>query len=149
MSSHSLADFADKVSELMPVISRQFLKHQASDFYKTKITLPQCVVLDILKRHNELKMSELAHHMNVTTAAITGLADRLVRDGYLVRSSDPDDRRVVNVKLTAKGSGAVTRMMEQRKKAMMDMFEVISHEEREEYLKILKHIHDHIAEKSH
>jgi DNA-binding MarR family transcriptional regulator len=149
MSGLSLGEFSNRVSELMPVISRQFLKYQTSDFYKMKITLPQFVMLDIIARHGELCMSELAHHMNVTTAAITGIVDRLVRDSYIVRTSDPKDRRIVRVKLTAKGASIVHKTNEQRKKMMMDMFEVISQEEREEYLKILMHIRDHIAGKNH
>lgn len=149
MRSHSLAEFADRVGELMPVISREFLRHQSGDFYKIKITLPQFVVLDTLNRYGESRMSDLARYMNVTTAAITGIADRLVRDGYIVRTYDAKDRRIVKVKLTGKGIGAIEKSIEHRKKMMMDMFGVISQREREEYLKILTHIHDHIVEKSH
>lgn len=149
MGSMPLGEFADRVNELMPLISRQFLKYQTSDFYKMKMTLPQFILLDILARHGESKMSDLAHYMNVTTAAITGTADRLVRDGYIVRVSDPKDRRIVKVKLTTKGINIVQRCNDQKKKMMMDMFGVISQEERDEYLKILMHIRDHITEKSH
>lgn len=149
MGSHSLAEFADRMGELMPVISREFLRHRSGDFYKIKITLPQFVVLDTLARHGESRMSDLARYMNVTTAAITGIADRLVRDGYIVRTYDVKDRRIVKVKLTGKGVGAIEKSIEHRKKMMMDMFGVISQREREEYLKILTHIHDHIMEKSH
>ena len=149
MGSLSLAEFADKVSGLMPVLSREFLKHQSSDFYKTRITMPQFVVLDLLNKHGEPMMSDLARYLNVTTAAITGIVDRLVRDGYIVRVSDPEDRRIVKVKLTAKGDNVVHRSIEHRKKTMMNIFGMISEKEREEYLKILMHIHDHIAGETH
>jgi DNA-binding MarR family transcriptional regulator len=146
MSNLSLAAFADKVGELMPVIAREFIRHQSKDFYKTKITPPQFIVLDILGKHEECKMSELARFINVTTAAMTGIVDRLVRDGYIARINDPKDRRIVKVKLTPKGRNAVDKMSEQRKKIAMKLFERISEKEREDYLGILTHISEQIVE---
>jgi DNA-binding MarR family transcriptional regulator len=39
---------------------------------------------------------------------MTGILDRLVRDGYITRSEDAEDRRVVNVAMTEKGLGLVS-----------------------------------------
>lgn len=144
MRKISLAEFASDVTEIMPVIIHQFMKSQISEFYKVKLTLPQFIVLDILNGHGESKMTDLARFMNVTTAAMTGLIERLVRDGYAARISDPRDRRVVKIKLTAKGSSIVKNMIEKRKRMTMKIFGMISQKEREEYLKILMHIRDHL-----
>ncbi|MFA6142815.1 MAG: MarR family transcriptional regulator [Candidatus Omnitrophota bacterium] len=149
MGVHSISEFADKVSALMQVISKEFFKRQSGDFYKMKITMPQFVVLDVLNKGGVSRMSDLAHTLNVTTAAITGIVDRLVRGGYILRVNDPGDRRIVKVKLTAKGTAIAQKIVDHRKNMMKDMFGVISQEEREEYLKILTHIHDHIVEKNH
>lgn len=146
MSELSLSEFADRVSELMPVIMKEFMKHQTEEFYKMKITMPQFFVMEYLLRCGGCKMGEIAKYINVTTAAMTGLVDRIVRDGYAARSSDPDDRRIVNIKLTPKGSRLVKDMMERRKQVSMNMFSRISHEEREQYLKILTHIKEAMQE---
>ncbi len=146
MSILSLAEFANRVNEIMPAIMRELLRHQTKDFYKTKITPPQFIVLDLLDRHGECKMSVLAQFINVTTAAMTGIVDRLVRDGYVTRITDPKDRRVIKARLTVKGSNAVRKMSDQRKKISMKLFGMISQEEREEYLNILTHVRDHIKE---
>ncbi|MFH0763522.1 MAG: MarR family transcriptional regulator [Candidatus Omnitrophota bacterium] len=147
MPNLSLAEFADRVSEIMPVIMREFFRQETNEFYKLKITLPQFVVLDMLKRQGESKMSDLARFINVTTAAMTGIVDRLVRDGYAKRAYDPGDRRIVKVTLTAKGAMSVKNMIDQRKVLTARIFSMISHEEREKYLEILTHIRDHIMEK--
>jgi len=149
MTGHSMSEFADEVSELMRIISKEFFRRQSGDFYRMKITLPQFVVLDVLNRSGGSRMSDLAHTLNVTTAAITGIVDRLVRGGYIVRTSDPKDRRIVKVKLTTKGMMIAQKSIDHRKNMMKDIFGVISQEEREEYLKILTHIRDHIVEKNH
>ena len=149
MQKISLAEFGDKVTEIMPVIVHQFMKSLSGEFYKVKLTLPQFIVLDILNGHGESKMTDLSRFINVTTAAMTGLVERLVRDGYVARTSDPKDRRVVKIKLTARGGSIVRNMIEKRKQMTMKIFGTISQKEREEYLKILMHIRDHLnSEKS-
>lgn len=145
MAQMSISDFGDKVSELMPVIAREFVKLQAAEFVKTKITFPQFVVLEMLENRGELKMTDLAHALGVTTAAMTGIVDRLVRDGYIARAHDTEDRRIVNVKLTAKGSKMVREMMDNRKKITIKMFSGLTPEEREQYLNILTRVHDQLA----
>lgn len=147
MSRALLSEFADKVIEVMPVIMKEFLKQQTADFYKTKITLPQFAVIEALRMRGECKMTELARLINVTTAATTGIIDRLVKAGYVVRESDPKDRRVVDVKVTAKGIKIVDRAKEDRRQMIMKIFGVVSRSEREQYLGILMHIKEHLTKK--
>lgn len=49
-------------------------------------------------------MTRLAERIGMTSGGATSLIDRLERDGYVERTSDPDDRRRQLVKLTPKGS---------------------------------------------
>jgi len=90
-------------------------------------------------------MTDLAHFMNVTTAAMTGIVERLVRDGYVERMSDPNDRRTVKINITRKGERAVHRVAENRKKMTARIFGMITQAERDAYLKILMHIRDHLT----
>jgi len=142
----SLSEFADRVSELMPYIMKEFMKSQATEFYKLKMTMPQFFVLEFLGRLGECTMGGLAKHLNVTTAAMTGVVERLVRDGYVLRSSDPQDRRIVRIKPTAKGSKVVRDMIQKRKEISIRIFGMISQEEREQYLKILTHLKEHLKD---
>jgi DNA-binding MarR family transcriptional regulator len=146
MAQLSLSEFGDKVAELMPVIAREFVKQQTHEFLKTKISMPQFIVMEIVTHRGESKMTDLATALDVTTAAMTGIVDRLVRDGYLVRGHDPDDRRIVKVKLTSKGDKIVKSMVEARKKITIKLFGNISQEEREQYLKILTSVHSNLVE---
>jgi DNA-binding MarR family transcriptional regulator len=91
-------------------------------------------------------MSELANVMDVTTPAATGIVDRLVTSGYAARFYDPKDRRVINIKLTQKGSNMVQRISRQRKQVTSEVFGRISKEERENYLSIMLHVRDVLME---
>jgi len=52
----------------------------------------------------QLTMGELARRTCITEKTITGIVDRLERDGLVQRLRDPSDRRVIRVALTDKGT---------------------------------------------
>jgi DNA-binding MarR family transcriptional regulator len=57
-----------------------------------------------------LPMGRLAEELGVSAPAVTALTDRLQRDGYLVKATDAQDRRVVCLTLTEPGRAAVDDM---------------------------------------
>ncbi|MBU4376265.1 MAG: MarR family transcriptional regulator [Candidatus Omnitrophica bacterium] len=146
MAGMPISEFADRINEIMPLIMRNFLRQQTKEFYKTKITIPQFGILDYLSREGELKMTDISKMLNVTTAAVTGIVDKLVRYGYVMRKPDTEDRRIIKVKITAKGNDIVRKMIEHRRQMIINMFDKISEKEREEYLGILNHIKEHLTE---
>ena len=146
MSKVSMVEFADSINDLMYQISREYHKHASPEFYKIKLTLPQFMILDILNRRGESNMTDIANVMNVTTAAVTGLVDRLVRDGYAKRTHGLKDRRIIKVSLTGKGSKMVAAVNEHRRRMTIKIFSMISEEERKRYIDILAHICKHITE---
>lgn len=137
-----LEEFADKINEILPVIMKEFAKRQANELYKGKITLPQFLILEFLDREGLSKMSRIAHVMNVSTAAVTGFMDRLVRDGYVVRTYDAGDRRIILAKLTPKGNELVKKISGQRRQMVINTFGKISQADRDDYLRILTRIKD-------
>lgn len=139
-AQESLVEFANKMNEVMPVLFREFSKRQANELYKGKITLPQFLILDFLNRQGESQMTHLANFMHVTTAAMTGIVERLVRDGYLVRVYETKDRRIIKVKLTSKGNELVKRINQQRQRMIIKIFGNISEDDRKDYLRILMQI---------
>jgi DNA-binding MarR family transcriptional regulator len=126
----------------MPVMLKEFAKRQLKELYKDNITLPQCLILEFIHREGELKMTDLANSMGVTTAAMTGIIDRLVRDGYIARNFDPQDRRVIKVKLTTKANTLVKRINQQKRQMVIKIFGKISASDRQDYLRIVTQIKD-------
>lgn len=142
----SIESFADRLNEIMPVLFKEFTKRLTRELHKTKITLPQLFVLEFLEREGASRMTELAHFMNVTTAAMTGIVDRLVRDSYIERIFDPNDRRTIKVKLTSGGTSVVRKICERKQQMIVKVFGRISEAEREQYLGILRQIKDILVE---
>ncbi|MFN3377046.1 MAG: MarR family winged helix-turn-helix transcriptional regulator [Burkholderiaceae bacterium] len=67
-------------------------------------TLPRFDYLAQLDRHPEgLRMNVLSRYLMVTGGNVTGLTDQLVKDGWVERLPDPEDRRSLRVTLTERG----------------------------------------------
>lgn len=67
-------------------------------------TLPRFDVLAALDRSAEgMMMSELSRMLMVSNGNVTGIVDRLVEDGFVLRSIRDGDRRASVVRLTEKG----------------------------------------------
>jgi len=142
MSQISLEEFAHKLHEVMPTIMRQFAKRQQNELYTGKITLPQFLVLDYLDSQGASRMTDLAHFMEVTTAATTGIIERLVKSGYVRRIFDTGDRRIIKIELTAKGEGLTKKINQQRHRMIMKTFSKISGKERQDYMRMFSRLHD-------
>ena len=66
------------------------------------MTRSQWSVLALLLREDGAQQKELAAMIDVTAITMTGLLDRMERDGWVVRKKDPEDRRAKRVFLTEK-----------------------------------------------
>ncbi len=138
----SLLNFADQVNELIPTLMREFARKGSNELCKGKITFPQFLILDFLTRENESTMTDISRFMRVTTATMTGIVNRLVEAGYCQRIFDPQDRRIVMMKLTSRGESIVRKLNDERRKMIVDVFGKLSQKERDDYLHILSRIHE-------
>ncbi|MEM7301333.1 MAG: MarR family transcriptional regulator [Pseudomonadota bacterium] len=67
-------------------------------------TLPRFDVMSALSRFPDgLKMSELSGVLKVSNGNVTGIVDRLVAEGLVLRKPVPGDRRAARVLLTQAG----------------------------------------------
>lgn len=67
-------------------------------------TLPRFDVLAALYQFPKgLRMSELSGLLKVSNGNVTGIVDRLVKDGLIIRTPVPGDRRALRVRLTKRG----------------------------------------------
>lgn len=68
------------------------------------VTLPKFDVMAALARRQAgMTMTEVSRFLMVSNGNITGLVNRLVADGLVVRVADEEDRRATFVRLTRKG----------------------------------------------
>lgn len=74
-------------------------------------TLPRFDVMSALYREPDgMLMSDLSRFLLVSNGNVTGIVDRLVSDGYVVRAQREGDRRTSIVRLTPEGSRRFAEM---------------------------------------
>jgi DNA-binding MarR family transcriptional regulator len=114
-----LEEFASELPELDLEIEgiveriqflQQHLKRTMEETLSAQgLTHGEWSVLGMLKRLGSpyrRTPGQLARHANLSTGAMTNRLDRLERAGLIRRQPDPDDRRSLQVELTAKGHDA-------------------------------------------
>lgn len=138
----SVAEFADKLHEIMPELLRGFLRQGSGGFCGKDITPPQILILDFLNKNKEARMTDIANYMGVSTPAATGIVGRLVKAGLVLREFEPSDRRIIKIKLKAKGAGLIKKVMNERRRMIIDVFGHISEADREDYLRIISKVRD-------
>ena len=94
------------IAECLPEIMQKLFGGRliATDVWE--LTIPQLRALGCVARWPGCTMGELAGNLGIRQNAATGLADRLVQHGLLEREADPEDRRLVRLRLTERGRHA-------------------------------------------
>jgi DNA-binding MarR family transcriptional regulator len=98
--------------ELLRRLSITSAKHVSMIAKRIGISFTEVVALHHLYDSRGLTAKELASLMFLTPGAVTQLADRLERAGYLERASNPADRRSLLLKETRAGEEAALRQMD-------------------------------------
>src|SRR5688500_18103731 len=68
------------------------------------LTMPQVKLMVLLVERDEQTLGELAQQLDVSPATVTGLTDRLSKQGLIERRPDTKDRRVIRAALTPDGA---------------------------------------------
>lgn len=84
-------------------ITRKISREYNTRFLEFGITVGQSFVLFDLLEHEGAGIKDIAGRIQLDSPAVTGLVDRLSRQGLVERLDDPTDRRSVKVLLTYKG----------------------------------------------
>jgi DNA-binding MarR family transcriptional regulator len=80
--------------------SRRLTKERARAY---GLTGPQLTVISILSELGDLSLSSLSERIRAQNSTVTGIIDRMEREGLVRRERSAEDRRIVLIRLTDKG----------------------------------------------
>jgi len=103
---------AESLADFVMFAQRSCLLDISRDLSEGKVSYGQFFLLGYLGREGVMTMSDIARKMGHSTAAATGLVDRLEKLGYVVRLHAEEDRRKIMVRITDEGQALVGRMRE-------------------------------------
>ncbi|HBJ83140.1 MAG TPA: MarR family transcriptional regulator [Verrucomicrobiales bacterium] len=102
-----------KLADFILFSQREFLLNLSRELNRDNISFAQFFLLGYLATSKELTMTDIARKMGHSTAAATGLVDRLEKLGYMERTHAIDDRRKVLVRITSRGLELVSRLRDE------------------------------------
>jgi DNA-binding MarR family transcriptional regulator len=120
--------------------------HGMAHLMDLDLTFPQLKVMFLLLDAPTARMSALAQDLRITLSACTYLVDRLVTAGYVERSEDPADRRVVQCSLTTRGKDVLDRLRQQSPFTSDEFVERLSIEDLRVLVKATEIFHRVMAE---
>jgi DNA-binding MarR family transcriptional regulator len=103
---------AGRLADFIMFTQRSFLLNLSKELNKGNVSYAQFFLLGYLAKEDFLTMTHISKKMGHSTAAATGLVDRLEKLGYVQRLHASDDRRKVMVQITRKGIDLVDKMRE-------------------------------------
>src|SRR5438876_5723642 len=119
--------------------------HAARSIKRTKLGGSDFRVLEALLHKGPLPVNTIGPKVWLTPGSISVAVDRLVKKGLVSRKDHPDDRRVRQVELTAKGRALIARGFQEHSAAMETSVRVLSKNERLTLLRLLKKLGKHAA----
>ncbi|MCR3760685.1 MarR family winged helix-turn-helix transcriptional regulator [Clostridium felsineum] len=133
MNTGDIISLISKISEK----TNKFIINEMKSFGIKDLAPSHGDILFVLLKNEKLTMKEISEKINKDKSTVTALIDKLIKHGYVEKTRDFKDNRVVFVTLTKKG------------RELKPLFEAISHnllstaykdineEESEELLKTL------------
>ncbi len=111
----------DAVLAVFEQLMHRLMAAHAPELSTIELTMAQTKGLYLVLAAGQLRMSELASRLGVTSSTATGQVDRLVELGLLVRHEDPADRRQVVVTATPKAESTVEHLRELNSRRMREL----------------------------
>jgi DNA-binding MarR family transcriptional regulator len=94
---------------------------------------------------NGIAHSELCNRLMLSKAPVTGIVDRLERDGYVRRTANPKDRRMTCICIKAKGEAAWRRVRDDLRTHAMEHCTGFSEAEQSTFVDLLSRLLDAVA----
>ena len=93
---------------------------------KTNLYAGSLYILRLLSVHEMLSMSEISCKLSMPKPHVTAQIDKLIAENMVERLFDPNDRRIINIKLTEKGIGDFKMIKQEIGQEMRQRMETLS-----------------------
>ena len=132
----------EKVLMAIVRVAEIFKRNHSVVFRNYGLSFPQYNVLRVLEasKNGQNKMSDVSRIMLVPGANITGLAKRLVKDGFIIKKSDDSDERVTILEITPKGKRTLKNIEEEKDEWLELMLKNLSENQKLELLRKVRKI---------
>ena len=115
-----------EIVELERQVGRIIGQHAQIIWIDSGLTLTQLRSLFLIANKGSTNFRKLAEALGVTPSNVTGIVDRLVEQGLVSRTQNPEDRREMTLQATDKGQALVSNLKEVGIKHMTQVLSLLS-----------------------
>ena len=130
--------FVDTLIEWIDVSMRRSMRNFIHYSRQSGFSMSQFGAMFHLHRLGKCGVTDLGDHLGVTSAAASQMLERLVQQGLILRTEDPNDRRVKQIVLTDEGHRVLEESMHAQKGWLNDLSKSLSDSEKETVIAALK-----------
>jgi len=123
------AELTKEIIELQRRLNRDMRRYTLDAWMELNLTIPQLKSLFFIANWGSTNFTKLASALEVTPSNVTGIVDRLVEQGLVSRQENPEDRRMLMLRVTDKGEAIIANLRERRASHMSEILAQLSLEE--------------------
>jgi DNA-binding MarR family transcriptional regulator len=132
----------ESLTEAFWSVARQLRETSQETLAPWDITPAQFRALRVLRRHGEMRLSELSDHLHIAARSTTEVVDALESRDLVGRRPDPDDRRATLVEVTEHGMSVLAAIRAARGTEAERAFGRLSQADRADLARILRKLRD-------
>ena len=92
--SAKLRALAQQTERQLNIIQRGMRQRLQAEFARGNLTGPQRLVMSVLVRTQGLSLKQLSEAVSLAHSTVSGIVDRLAKQGLIERKTHPTDRRI-------------------------------------------------------
>ena len=123
------AELTKEIIELQRRLNRDMRRYTLDAWMELNLTIPQLKSLFFIANWGSTNFTKLASALEVTPSNVTGIVDRLVEQGLVSRQENPEDRRMLMLRVTDKGEAIIANLRERRASHISEILAQLSLEE--------------------
>ncbi|HCC68194.1 TPA: hypothetical protein DEP90_03280 [Patescibacteria group bacterium] len=116
-------------------------RHLSSTCDDCELTMIQLRTVLFVAKHGVVKSVDIAKEFLITSATVTPQIDNLTQNGWLKRTFNKNDRRVIDISLTKRAKQDLPLQVKKVVEANKWIFDILSKKEKKLFLSTLKKVH--------
>ena len=95
----SLIEYSNKIIDLLQSVHKN-LKELIIENKNCEFTVPQLLLIHELYHHPNITLNELSERLSLSKSTVSGIINRLVQNGTVIRTVPEYNRRIVTLSLS-------------------------------------------------
>ncbi|MFW6270549.1 MAG: MarR family winged helix-turn-helix transcriptional regulator [Bacillota bacterium] len=125
-------------------IHKYLVEYTKEHLKELDLTMPRFLVLWHITKNEPINMSSLHQKMYMANSTLTVIIDKLLEENLVKRYRNPEDRRMVLIELTDKGSKKLREVLKVRQKFLEKALSDLDYKKQQQLTCLLKPISNNL-----